>query len=139
VKSDFTRAVSSSQDRELQMQKKKLRESCKEFETVMVNYLMKSMRDTISHAEEPEHGREMFEDMLAGQLSKEVGKSGSLGIGDILYRRLEPQLKAPSSEKKTDPAARIDTSALAKISSAALDANLTAAALPSTGKEILKK
>ncbi|MEN6441092.1 MAG: rod-binding protein [Syntrophobacter sp.] len=139
MKSDFTRAVGSTQDREMEIQKRKLRENCREFETVMVNYLMKSMRDTISQAEEPEHGRAAFEDMLAGQLSKEIGKTGSLGIGDILYQKLEPQLKAQSAAHKSARTAKADALPSPPIDIKTIDPGPAEDSVSWINEEVLKK
>ncbi|MHC1725554.1 MAG: rod-binding protein [Syntrophobacteraceae bacterium] len=85
--------MQADSSRELELQKKRLRENCREFESVMVSYLMKTMRESVMRAEEPENAREMYEDMLAGQMSKEMAKSGAIGMGDMLYSRLEHLLK----------------------------------------------
>jgi Rod binding domain-containing protein len=81
----------------LEIQKKRLRDSCREFESVMVSYMMKTMRDGTIRGEKPDSAREMYEDMLAGQVSKEIGRSAALGIGDMLYSKLEPLLETQSS------------------------------------------
>ena len=80
--------------RRLDIQKRRLRESCREFESVMVSYLLKTMRASLMRAEEPESAREMYEDMLTGEISKQVGQSSGFGIGDMLYSKLEPALEA---------------------------------------------
>ncbi len=92
---DVRLSPTSSADgsREFELQKKKLQENCREFESVMVSFLLKSMRETVMKAEEPEAAREMYEDMFAGQISKEIGKKSAMGLGEILYRKLEPLLK----------------------------------------------
>ena len=78
---------------ELEIKKKRLRESCRDFESVMISYMMKTMRDGILKGEEPGSAREMYEDMLAGQFSKEIGRSSALGFGDMLYSKLEPLIE----------------------------------------------
>ncbi len=83
--------------KELEVQKKRLRENCREFESVMISYLMKTMRDGTIRAEEPGNAKEIYEDMLAGQVSKEIGRNSALGIGDMLYSKLEHLIKAPSN------------------------------------------
>ncbi len=83
--------------RELEIQKRRLRDSCREFESVMISYMMKTMRDGVLRGEEPGSAREMYEDMLAGQVSKEIGRSSALGIGDMLYSKLEPLLETQTS------------------------------------------
>jgi Rod binding domain-containing protein len=74
---------------ELDIRKKRLRDNCREFESVMVSYLMKTMRDGVIKAEEPEHAQTIFEEMLDGQISKTLANKSALGIGDMLYARLE--------------------------------------------------
>lgn len=88
--------------RQLEIERKRLRESCREFESVMVSYIMKTMRDSVMRAEEPENAREMYEDMLAAQMSKEVGKSGSIGMGDMLYSKLEHLLRTKPHGQASD-------------------------------------
>ena len=90
-------AFQGDSSHELEMQKKRLRESCREFESVMTSYMMKTMRDGMVRAEEPDSARAMYEDMLAVQVSKEISRSAALGIGDMLYSKLEPLLETQSS------------------------------------------
>jgi Rod binding domain-containing protein len=46
----------------------------------------------------------LYEDMLVGQVSKEVSHSSALGLGDLLFSKLEPLVKV-QAQKETDPAA----------------------------------
>lgn len=80
--------------RELEVQKKRLRDSCREFESVMISCMMKSMRDGVTWAEEPSSAMETYQDMFTQQVAKEVSRSSALGIGDMLYAKLEPLLNA---------------------------------------------
>jgi Rod binding domain-containing protein len=94
---------------ELEIQKRRLRENCREFESVMISYMMKTMRDGALRGEEPDSAREMYEDMLAGQVSKEIGRSSVLGIGDMLYSKLEHLVKTQASQKPQTPPAEAQT------------------------------
>jgi Rod binding domain-containing protein len=85
-----------------EIQKKRLRESCREFESVMVSYVMKTMRDGAIKAEDSDNAMSMYEEMLDGQISKTVSNRGSLGMGDMLYSRLEPLIKTKSSKGAAD-------------------------------------
>jgi Rod binding domain-containing protein len=96
--------VQPDSSRELEIQKRRLRENCREFESVMISYMMKTMRDGLVRAEEPGSARAIYEDMLAGQVSKEISRSSTMGIGEMLYSKLEPLLKAQASQAlKTPP------------------------------------
>jgi len=105
METKITPAFQGDSSHELEIQKKRLRDSCREFESVMVSYMMKTMRNGTMRAEEPGSAREMFEDMLSGQVSKEIGRTAALGIGDMLYSKLEPLIEAQSSVNKLDSSA----------------------------------
>jgi Rod binding domain-containing protein len=55
------------------------------------------MRDGTIRAEEPGSARGIYEDMLAGQVSKVIGRNSALGVGDMLYSKLEHLVKAPAN------------------------------------------
>jgi Rod binding domain-containing protein len=83
----------------MEAQKRRLHQSCREFESVMVSYMLKTMRDTVMTADKPDSARELYEDMLSQQVSKEVGNSERLGLGEMLYTSLEPMLQKNKSSK----------------------------------------
>jgi Rod binding domain-containing protein len=95
--------------RELEIQKRRLRENCRAFESVMISYMMKTMRDGLIRGEEAGSTKEMYEDMLADQVSKKIGSSSALGIGDMLYSKLEPLVKAQTSHEAKIPPAEAQT------------------------------
>lgn len=90
--------------KELEIQKKRLRENCEEFQAVMVSIMMKTMKDGIIRAEEPGSAMGTYEDMMVAQVSKEVSRNSSLGLGDLLYSKLEPLVKV-QAQKEQDLAA----------------------------------
>jgi len=83
---------------EPELKKKRLRETCEEFESILMQYLLKSMRQTVMKAEEPEQARAIYEAMLDESLAREISKNQSTGLAAILYRQLLPALKGGSSE-----------------------------------------
>jgi Rod binding domain-containing protein len=86
--------------RQREIQKNRLRENCREFESVMVGYMMKTMRDGVIRAEDPDSAGAMYEEMLDGQISKTLSNTTALGIGDILYAKLEPLINAQPSKSE---------------------------------------
>ncbi len=76
-----------------EMQKKKLKEACEEFEAVLTGYLLKSMRESVMRAEEPDSAREMYEGLMDETLAKEVSRSNGTGLGKLLYDQLVPLIK----------------------------------------------
>jgi Rod binding domain-containing protein len=101
--------LQADSSRELEIQKRRLRENCRAFESVMISYMMKTMRDSLIRGEDTGSTKEMYEDMLADQVSKQIGSSSALGIGDMLYSKLEPLVKAKSSQEAKIPPAEAQT------------------------------
>jgi len=105
MEADVKQVLQADSPRELEIQKRRLRESCRQFESVMISYMMKAAREGLVRGEEPGSAREIYEDMLAGEVSKVISRSSALGIGDMLYSKLEPLVKTRTSQElKTSPA-----------------------------------
>lgn len=73
--------------------KKKLKDACDEFETVMLQILYKQMKATVPEAGlvEKSSARTMFEDMLDETLM-EKGSHRGMGISDMMYKQLSTQM-----------------------------------------------
>lgn len=71
--------------------RKKLREVSKDFESLMINMMLKEMRKTVNKSGLTDAGmaEEIFEDMLYDEYSKEFAKNGSIGIADMIYNQME--------------------------------------------------
>lgn len=72
-------------------EKERLKELCKDFESIFVHQMMKAMRKTIDKEDsliDGGMGEEIFQDMLDSEYSKEASKTKSLGLSDMLYRQL---------------------------------------------------
>ena len=80
--------------------KDKLKKACSEMEGYFVGMLLKQMHHTsvksgvFEERSESSTYREMFDDAVAG----EIGKRGSFGIADMLYRELSKREEAASKE-----------------------------------------
>ncbi|QXM06694.1 rod-binding protein [Crassaminicella indica] len=75
--------------------KKKLMKTCKQFEAIFINMMMKSMRKTI-HEDgiiEKSYGREIFEDMLDEKLAEESAKGQGFGLARQMYKQLSKNMK----------------------------------------------
>jgi len=75
---------------------KELKEACKGFEAMFLSMMYKEMRATV-----PENtlfgesnGQKIFMDMRDNELMKNVAESGGLGLADLMYRQLSPQIRA---------------------------------------------
>ncbi|MHC1745227.1 MAG: rod-binding protein [Syntrophobacteraceae bacterium] len=81
----------------VEAQKKRLHKACQEFESIMTNYLLKSMRESVMKAEEPDQGRETYEGMFDETLAGEMSKSGGQGLSELLYQQLVPLVQSGAS------------------------------------------
>ncbi|HHU91032.1 MAG TPA: hypothetical protein GXZ22_08270 [Clostridiaceae bacterium] len=73
--------------------KKKLKDACDEFESIMLQILYKQMKATVPESEfiEKSSARAMFEDMLDETLMEKSSHRG-VGISDMMYRQLSAQM-----------------------------------------------
>jgi flagellar protein FlgJ len=71
----------------------KLKKACSDFESLFINYMLKSMRSSIQEGGIFEHSEEskMFRSMFDEKLADEISSSGGLGLGETLYKRLKDQ------------------------------------------------
>ncbi|MEN8907695.1 MAG: rod-binding protein [Clostridiales bacterium] len=70
--------------------KKKLKESCQDFESIFLNIVYKEMKSTVpkSGLIENSQGKEIFESMLDDELMKGASKNNSIGLADQLYNSM---------------------------------------------------
>ncbi|PKM76316.1 MAG: muramidase [Firmicutes bacterium HGW-Firmicutes-15] len=87
----FTRELESAVSKQ---DKQKLMASCQELESVFLNKIMECMRATIPKSDlvEKSFATETFESMLDEEYSKQMSKTGSIGLADILYKQLSNKL-----------------------------------------------
>lgn len=69
----------------------KLKKSCQDFEAVLINQMMSKMRETVQKSTlfGSREQEDMFQGMLDEEMSKDMSKSGSLKIADLLYSQLK--------------------------------------------------
>ncbi len=74
-------------------QEAKLKEACRQFESLFLGMLWKEMRKTVDKSGflTSSFGEEMFSDMLDQAMADAASKGGSMGIADLLYQQLKPQ------------------------------------------------
>ena len=67
-----------------------LKEACKEFETILIEQMLNSMRKTVNKSGlmQGGMGEDIFEDMLYEKYARKMSDSANLGLSDMLYRQL---------------------------------------------------
>lgn len=89
--------------------KKKLREACNEFESIMLQILYRQMKATVPESDfiEKSSARGIFEDMLDEELMKR-GSMRGVGIAEMMYRQLSARMDKVYKIEKTEEASESD-------------------------------
>jgi Rod binding domain-containing protein len=77
-----------------ELDRKRLKEACQDFESFLTQDLLKSMDESVMRAEEPDQARETYEGMFRETLSSELSRHSKGGIADLLYQQLVPLLQS---------------------------------------------
>jgi len=80
-----------AKSRDPEVEKARLHEAAKEFEGLLLEQMLKSMRKNVP--ESPifgrNNGKEIFSEMLDGEFVKRITDRGGIGLADILVRSFE--------------------------------------------------
>ncbi|MCB0405763.1 MAG: rod-binding protein [Bdellovibrionales bacterium] len=62
----------------------------RQFESLLVNQLVKTMRETVGHDGVIPQGQaeKVYQSMLDTEYAKQISETGSMGLGDMLYRHM---------------------------------------------------
>jgi flagellar protein FlgJ len=73
----------------------KLRQACADFESIFVNYVLRSARKALPQQGFFHHTREgkIYESMMDEQMARSVAGGRGLGLGELLYEQLEKHEK----------------------------------------------
>ena len=92
---------------------RELKKATQEFEAVFIGYMLKVMRSTVEPADEEGGalGKDIYLSMFDQEISLQMARNSSLGIGEMMYRQLEQTVKetkaVPSSSASETPALRV--------------------------------
>jgi flagellar protein FlgJ len=81
-------------------QNKALKETAQQFEGMFIQMMMKSMREAnagFKDEDNESHARETFEGLFDKEVSVQMSKRGSLGIGNFLERAIQNNQPSPAS------------------------------------------
>lgn len=96
--------VQSAQDRE----DAKLREACRDVESLFLAHLLKSMRSTVQKTDlfGSDESESTFQDMLDDEIAKEATQQKGVGLADMLYEQLSRLNKIEADDKPLKPSAK---------------------------------
>ncbi len=83
---------------------KQLKEACSEMESIFVNMMMKTMRNSIPEEDglfKKSEAEKMFSGMLDEEYSKKMSEAGGIGIGDMLFDQMSKYLYNDEEAEKT--------------------------------------
>lgn len=72
-------------------EEKKLKNACQDFEGIMINMMLKSMRDTLTGADifGDSMGKDIYRSMYDQELAQRIAKGeNNMGLGEALYKEL---------------------------------------------------
>lgn len=83
-------------------QDKELREACRGFEAMFLSMMYKQMRATVPEDSlfGESNAQKIFEDMRDSELMKQAAESGGVGLADMMYRQLSPQVLSRESAQQ---------------------------------------
>lgn len=83
-------------DKERIQLEKRLREACEGFEAMLMGIMYKEMRSTVPKNElfGDDNAHSIWQSMLDTALMDEAAKTGGIGLAEILYKQLAPQVLA---------------------------------------------
>lgn len=85
----------------------KLRQACADFESIFVNYVLRSARKALPHQGLFHDSREgkIYESMMDEHMAQSVAKGRGLGLGALLYKQLaqEEHRSLTFSDSAFDP------------------------------------
>lgn len=72
-----------------------LKESCQEFESLLLMEMLKAMRKTVPDGGlvEKDSAGEMFQDMLDSETVRSAGKGRGLGLAEAMYEQMAPLIE----------------------------------------------
>lgn len=82
--------------------KQKLKEVCRQLESVFVHQMISQMRSSIPKSGflGQSNGEKLFQDMLDEKYAAKISKAGGIGLADMLYRQLSEQVHQKDMNKK---------------------------------------
>ena len=80
---------------------KELRQSCEEFEAILVQEMFKSMRKAVPKSElfEQSMANDLYQEMFDAEIARQTAQGKGIGIADAMYRQLEDMVEKKVYDK----------------------------------------
>ena len=75
----------------------RLKKTCAEFESILITYMLKSMRETVVEDGILGNSNEnkIFNSMFDEKLALEIARGGGIGLGKMLFEKLKVTIQPP--------------------------------------------
>ncbi len=86
----------------ISVERQKLKEACKKFEAIFIEYMLKTMRKSIpkSNLFKRENAEEIYTSLFDQKIAEKIAESKGLGISEILYEKLSKLITERTYQKK---------------------------------------
>jgi len=86
----------------IDLERQRLREACKQFEALFIEYMLKTMRRSIPKAGlfKRENAEKIYTSLFDQKVAERIAESKGIGISDILYKELSKMLTERTESKK---------------------------------------
>lgn len=92
-------AALTAEDKARAQLKKRLQDACEGFEAMLLSIMYKEMRNTVPKNQlfGDDNAHDIWQSMLDSAMMEEAAKTGGIGLADVLYKQLAPQVLAEKS------------------------------------------
>ena len=89
-------------DNKINMEKQRLKEACKEFEAIFIEYLLHTMRRSIPKADlfKRENAEKIYTSMFDQKIAEKIARTEGFGISDMLYEELSKIISQRTESKR---------------------------------------
>ena len=80
----------------------KLKEACKQFEAIFIEYMLKTMRKSVPKSAlfKRENAEQIYTSLFDEKVAEKVAESKGLGLADMLYKELSKLIPERTEMKK---------------------------------------
>ncbi len=96
------RSIDNKNEQQLaaELEKKKLKGACKDFEAILLNQILGEMRQSVPDDGlfQKSYGEKIYQSMLDEEMTKEWAHGKGTGIGELLYQQLSRAIQPNGGE-----------------------------------------
>jgi flagellar protein FlgJ len=95
IQANMLTSISSAKAAQVNKEDAKLKKACQDFESMLVKQMLDKMRGTVQKTDlfGSSQEEQTFQDMLDQQFSTSIAQSGSMKLGDMLYKQISKEIQ----------------------------------------------